>query len=178
MDGTIDRLLGMYENGSVSRRDLVKALGALALGLPFAGRVQAAVAQPPISAVSLNHVTCFVRDVPATVAFYRDLFGMSVLSEQATGTNLRTSPGVETGFVGIYAAGAGEPRIDHLCLGVENFDVDRIMGILEARGIQANVRMRDGTVPEIYMSDPDGLRIQLQDPSYCGGSGALGDVCV
>lgn len=173
MDGTIDRLVGLYEGGKVSRRDLVRSLAALALGLPLRGSAQ--TTQPPIPVVSLNHVTCFASDIPRTVAFYQELFGMPVLSDQGTGINLRA--GSETTFVGIYGAGAGEPRIDHLCLGVQGFDVDRIMAILQARGIQANVRMRDGSVPEIYMTDPDGLRIQLQDPTYCGGSGALGNVC-
>jgi len=35
---------------------------------------------------------------------------------------------------------------------------------------------QDGT-PELYFVDPDGLLIQLQDTTYCGGSGFLGDVC-
>ena len=34
----------------------------------------------------------------------------------------------------------------------------------------------EGT-PELYFSAPDGLSIQLQDPSYCGGGGYLGEVC-
>ena len=34
----------------------------------------------------------------------------------------------------------------------------------------------EGT-PELYFSDPDGIAIQLQDKSYCGGSGYLGDEC-
>jgi catechol 2,3-dioxygenase-like lactoylglutathione lyase family enzyme len=29
----------------------------------------------------------------------------------------------------------------------------------------------------VYFSDPDGVVIQLQDPRYCGGGGALGNVC-
>ena len=37
-------------------------------------------------------------------------------------------------------------------------------------------RRADGT-PELYLGDPDGLVIQLQDTKYCGGAGALGDVC-
>jgi len=173
MDGTIDRLLGLYEGGKVSRRDLVRALAAVALGIPLRGTAEAA--QPPIPVVSLNHVTTFVTDIPRTVSFYQELFGMPVMSDQGTGINLRA--GSDTNFVGVYGAGTGEPRIDHLCLGVRGFDVDRIMGILGERNIPANVRMRDGSVPEIYMTDPDGLRIQLQDPSYCGGSGPLGNVC-
>jgi catechol 2,3-dioxygenase-like lactoylglutathione lyase family enzyme len=50
--------------------------------------------------------------------------------------------------------------------------------------MRVRLRMRDpasggskeGT-PEPYFGDPDGIAIQLQDPRYCGGSGALGNVC-
>ena len=31
--------------------------------------------------------------------------------------------------------------------------------------------------PELYFTDPDGLVIQLQDHKYCGGGGALGEIC-
>jgi hypothetical protein len=34
----------------------------------------------------------------------------------------------------------------------------------------------EGT-PELYFTDPDGIFIQLQDATYCGGSGYLGNVC-
>jgi hypothetical protein len=34
-----------------------------------------------------------------------------------------------------------------------------------------------GGTPELYFTDPDGLLMQLQDTTYCGGSGFLGDVC-
>ena len=39
---------------------------------------------------------------------------------------------------------------------------------------------RDGAAsgtPELYFTDPDGILIQLQDVSYCGGGGYLGDEC-
>ena len=35
----------------------------------------------------------------------------------------------------------------------------------------------EGGTPEVYFSDPDGIRIQLQDAVYCGGGGYLGDDC-
>jgi hypothetical protein len=35
---------------------------------------------------------------------------------------------------------------------------------------------KEGT-PELYFTDPDGLLIQLQDVTYCGGSGVLGEKC-
>ena len=34
----------------------------------------------------------------------------------------------------------------------------------------------EGT-PELYFTDPDGILLQLQDPTYCGGNGYLGDEC-
>ena len=34
----------------------------------------------------------------------------------------------------------------------------------------------EGGTPELYLTDPDGLAIQLQDVTYCGGAGFLGDV--
>jgi hypothetical protein len=81
---------------------------------------------------------------------------------------------------------------------MENFRPDAVIKALESYGITPrgdsqgtpaplvhyiSVRRedrggaRDGT-PELYFTDPDGLPIQLQDVSYCGGSGALGDVCL
>ena len=31
--------------------------------------------------------------------------------------------------------------------------------------------------PELYFTDPDNIPIQIQDVSYCGGSGRLGQIC-
>src|SRR5205085_1475913 len=49
--------------------------------------------------------------------------------------------------------------------------------------MKVRVRMRgpeaggakDGT-PELYVTDPDGIMVQLQDPKYGGGAGKLGEV--
>ena len=35
---------------------------------------------------------------------------------------------------------------------------------------------KDGT-PELYFTDPDGLLVQLQDVTYCGGAGPFGEMC-
>jgi len=35
----------------------------------------------------------------------------------------------------------------------------------------------EGGTPELYFTDPDGLAIQLQDVTYCGGGGLLGELC-
>jgi hypothetical protein len=45
---------------------------------------------------------------------------------------------------------------------------------LKERGITASIRMR-GDTKELYFTDPDGVRVQLQDVRYIGGTGVLGD---
>lgn len=173
MQKETEQLLTRYETGEISRRGFIAALSALtALS---AGRVSAQ-ATPPIEITSINHVTFFVKDIPESAAFYQKLFGLNVLSDQGAGINLAT--GKDGQFLGFYGGTSGtDTDIHHVCLGVKNFDLDKTLAYLKEQGIEAQVRMRDDTVPEIYFQDPNGIMIQLQDESYCGGSGVLGNVC-
>ena len=36
----------------------------------------------------------------------------------------------------------------------------------------------EGGTPELYFTDPDGILMQLQDVTYCGGGGYLGNECL
>jgi catechol 2,3-dioxygenase-like lactoylglutathione lyase family enzyme len=96
-----------------------------------------------------------------------------VKSQQTGGVNLA----VGDAFLGVYQAGANaRPEINHVCFGLEDFDAQRTVRALEAAGLKAEARDRDG-VTQVYTADPDNLRVQLQDVSFCGGSGVLGNVC-
>jgi len=163
----LDRLLTQYDRGQMSRRQL---LGALAL---MAAAPVAAAAAPPVGAVkSMNHVSIFVPDVKKSMAFYQDLFAMPLLTRQDPGVNLNAG----AGFLGIYPAqgGATTGSINHMCFGMDNFDADAVLKSLNDRGVKASIRMR-GETKELYFSDPDGIRVQLQDVKYKGGVGVLGD---
>lgn len=165
----------------------------LLLSLPALMMASRALAQARqrIRVTGINHVTLSVSDVRRSVDFYQGLFGMPVISRQGTTTNLQVGPGPQ--FLGLSSAGSNPPRIHHFCLGVENFNVDRIVSILREHDItkgdavgpmKVRVRMRgpeaggakEGT-PELHFGDPDGMDIQLQDSRYCGGAGALGNIC-
>jgi catechol 2,3-dioxygenase-like lactoylglutathione lyase family enzyme len=169
MSAPVEQLLTQYESGRISRREL---LGALTLLTATTGTAAAAAAAPVGTVASFNHVSVFVPDVKKAVAFYQDLFGLPVLTRQDPGINLNCG----SGFLGIYPlpANATASRIDHLCLGMPSFDADATLKALTDRGIKASIRMR-GDTKELYFTDPDGVRVQLQDVRYRGGSGVLGD---
>jgi catechol 2,3-dioxygenase-like lactoylglutathione lyase family enzyme len=159
-----------------------------------------AMAQPANSTIRLrafNHVTIRVSDFERSLEFYQGLFGMPIQGRQGATVSLRIGSGPQ--HFGMKAAGANEKAgIHHFCMTVEGFNVDRILKILAARGVtpkgpadgaaaplKSYVRMRheaegggkEGT-PELYFTDQDGILLQLQDASYCGVSGPLGNVCL
>jgi glyoxylase I family protein len=161
-----DALLNQYDRGHLTRRDLLLGMSAL-MAAPGAMSAQAPVG----TARQLNHVTIFVPDVQKSVRFYQELLGMQVLTVQGAGINLAAG----NGFLGIYPAPQAQSgSIHHFCLGMEDFDADAVLKHLTERGLQANIRMR-GDTQELYFNDPDGVRVQLQDVTYKGGVGKLGD---
>ena len=176
----------------LSRRQLLLSLPALAMARHAFAQTDA----PALRVRGINHVTLSVSDVKRTVDFYQGLFGMPVISRQGMTVNLQIGSGPQ--FLEIVPA-SGAPSISHIGLAIEDFNVDRVRGVLAKRGLTeaepgtvgtalgGPLRMRatrrgaeaggakEGT-PELYMTDPDGVLLQLQDPKYCGGSGALGEV--
>lgn len=150
--------------------------------------------------VDLSHFTTFLANRERANGFYTRVFGKQFQAYQGP-----TSPviGVGDGLQFLMYVGGSQPgtpanpgRIDHVSFSIENFSVDRILAALTDYGLVPRedpnntqalmhwVSMRmpnrggaEGGTPEVYFSDPDGIRIQLQDPGYCGGGGYLGDQC-
>lgn len=179
----IDQMLGRYEKGQISRREMVLALAGIALA-PTAAPAQA-TGSPVVPVQTLNHASISVADVDRSVAFYQSVFGMRVISREGLAGNpiagggggvvVNLAPGPGPEFIGIYKA---EPagHIGHFCLGVKNFDADKALKALQDRKINARMRQR-GESKEIFLTDPDNVQVQLTDATYCGGSGRLGNVC-
>jgi catechol 2,3-dioxygenase-like lactoylglutathione lyase family enzyme len=162
-----------------------------------------AVTKPAFQLKSINHVTLTVANGAREKEFYQTVFGLPIRAMQGSGVTLAIGEGTD-GIV--FNAAADNPNavsgINHACFTIENFDVERAMAILIESGLEpietgipalikpltCRVRWRQranngggptsplGT-PEVYFTDPDNIRIQIQDVSYCGGSGRLGQIC-
>jgi len=164
----------------MTRRQLLLSLPVLAA----APRAFAQPAVPPIRVRSLNHCGIGVRDLKRSVDFYQGLFGMPMQSRVETRAILRIGGGPQ--FVSIEpVANGAAPGITHYCVGVEGFAPDRVLAALAAHGVtkadqaaamRVSVTKRDGS-SDVLFGDPDGIICQVQDVSYCGGSGSLGNQC-
>ncbi|MCP4783240.1 MAG: hypothetical protein GY903_27060 [Fuerstiella sp.] len=146
----------------------------------------------PVSVVAINHTKIRVSDPARSLEWYQNLFGLPIVARQGKTVILRIGEGPQ--FLAIDGEPSSQPRIVHMGLSIDGFDANQILQSLKAHGtgssgelgpIKAGIRTRgpelggapSGT-PEVFLEDPDGITIQLQDKSYCGGGGNLGDKCL
>jgi catechol 2,3-dioxygenase-like lactoylglutathione lyase family enzyme len=172
---------------AIDRRQFLASVPALMA----APHVLAQSAAPAIRVNGLSQLTLTVSDPQRSIDFYQGLFGMPIQARHGTTTLLRIGAGPR--FLAIVPAGAGErPSISRFGMGVEQFDVDRVLSALAQRGVtpadpaetasvsggamKVRVTTR-GNTREMFVGDPSGVVFQLHDVSYCGGSGPLGNVC-
>jgi catechol 2,3-dioxygenase-like lactoylglutathione lyase family enzyme len=175
----------------VDRRSFLGAMTGLAVRSGLGSQ-----SAPRIRVRGFNHLGLSVSDPEDSIDFYQKLFGAPIQARHGQTALLRLGSGPQ--FLAIGRAD-GPSGISHLCLGVENFDADDLVEILERHGLRRaesasgglsggslSIRVRprgpeaggspDGT-PHVYFGDPDGIVVQLQHPSYCGGSSVLGNLC-
>ncbi len=160
-------------------------LGSLPAWMAVSRLAAAPADKPSIRVRALNHMTLFVFDVKRSLEFYQGLFGMPIQARQGSSALLRIGSGPQ--YLALAAAGPNrKPGIDHFCMTTESFDTGQIQSILADHGVtkseaagpmKAWVRMR-GEAQEFHLGDPDGIVVQLQDASYCGGGGILGNQCL
>jgi catechol 2,3-dioxygenase-like lactoylglutathione lyase family enzyme len=165
--------------------------------------VPIAAERPVFQLKSINHVTLTIANGAREKEFYQSAFGLPIRAMQGAGITFAIGEGTD-GVV--FNAAANNPNamsgINHVCFTIDNFDAERVMAILIDNGftpiesgipalikpLTCRVRWRQranngggptsplGT-PELYFTDPDNIPIQIQDVSYCGGSGRLGQIC-
>ena len=151
----LDALVASYEGGRLSRRQLLQALAVIAAPA-------AAQAQPRptglglINGRNLHHINVRVSNLTRSEAFYRGLFGFAptrvVQGPDNHGFDL---PG---GGIVILQQGEERGRIDHFCVGVNNFNADRMRAAVKAAGIG---EVQGNAADNFRVTDPDGLGVQI-----------------
>jgi catechol 2,3-dioxygenase-like lactoylglutathione lyase family enzyme len=171
MSAAIESLVEQFESRKLSRRQLVASLTALVSSAASGASAQAP-AGPNVSLLaqgrSLNHASLAVTDVEKAADFYGKLLGAKVVSRPGNGgINL----GLGDGFLGLYKL-ANPGTVNHICVGVDNFDADRLAAKCKEMGVEANVdrnpNNRTSGGDQLYIRAFDGHRLQIGPHGYQG----------
>jgi catechol 2,3-dioxygenase-like lactoylglutathione lyase family enzyme len=116
----------------------------------------------------LDHFTINVADLERTIRFYDDVLGLKSGARPPLGF-----PGawLYCGDRAVVHLVAGQPpagehngAFDHIALKASDFEATRRQ--LDAKGIAYNSRgVPGGTRKQIFFSDPDGIKIELNFPN-------------
>ena len=116
----------------------------------------------------LHHVSLGTKDLPRALAFYRDHLGGQLAHEFRTDAGELYGAFVHHGdgtFIELFrqddAGEAPAGRFRHLAFEVE--DIEAAAASLRSRGYASTVRRgRTDQVLQLFIDDPDGNRVELQ----------------
>jgi catechol 2,3-dioxygenase-like lactoylglutathione lyase family enzyme len=191
MESVIAGLLQDFENGKMTRRQLIQSLALAAVAAAPAGSAAAQAAKAstippphdpaPWKTVWLDHISYAVSDYRRSTAFYRDLMGWEIKND--TGTNQctlninglgeiiirnRREPAAGTNGGGAAAGGASNRPpltgvINHVSWGVQPWDTDKVKAELERRGLNPRPDMVGDNYKSFHVLDPDGWDLQISN---------------
>ncbi len=158
MKSEITKLVGQFESGRINRRQLVAGLGSLVAVLSTNNQVHAAESESTFEAVELNHIALRVTDVLRSREFYKKHLGLTVARD---GGERNCFLNCGNNFVALFRS--DEPRMDHYCYAIKDYDVNKAEEKLNEHNLEPRV-VRDAG--RIYFKDPDGLTVQLASSTH------------
>lgn len=176
MEAIISRMVKDFEDGRLSRRDLVKSLALAAVFVPASAvragaGAGAGAAEGGFETVSLDHISYQVADYRKTRDFYADLMGMKVQADNGTSQAV-----LEFGESLLIARtpreGRGDGKVDHISYKIADWDTDTVKAELERRGLTPRLD-KGGDTPNyvsFHVADPDGFDLQLSGIAGPGDS--------
>jgi catechol 2,3-dioxygenase-like lactoylglutathione lyase family enzyme len=193
MESLIAKLLGDFESGRMTRRQLIQSL-ALCATVPAAAAAAVAAQAPaaapaaatsaPWRTVSLDHISYSVADYKKSAAFYSNLMGWTIRNDNGTnqasldignvgGIIIRNSRPPAASAPTAAAAPAGQPPrpprppltgvINHISYGVEPWDTEKVKAELERRGLSPRPDMVGDNFKSFHVYDPDGWDLQISN---------------
>ena len=152
MNTVINTLVERFDEGTLTRRDLVQGLSVLAA----AGGVGSAQAQTstPFVSIGIDHISIQVTDLARSIEFYQRIFGLSILNQDTENQIVRM--GRDRVIVSLHAK-APTGIVDHYAIAIEDFDREAVTRALATHGYEAQQNLDYG----FYVRDPEGVPVQI-----------------
>ena len=151
MHAVIDELVTRFDQGTLSRRELLQGLTVLAAAGGAAG---AAAQTTPFRATRIDHISVQVTDMARSVAFYEKIFGLKILSEDKENEIVRM--GVTRIIVSLHRK-APVGIVDHFAIAIDDFDREAVTAELAKHGLTAEQNLDYG----FFVRDPEGVPVQI-----------------
>ena len=150
MEPMISNLVTRFEEGKLSRRELVQGLAMLAAS----GTAASAQQDLDFKRADVDHVSIQVADLARSVEFYQKMFGFTVISQDQPLGIIRL--GVTRTLVSLnHQSPAG--IVNHFALGVPGFSKEAATRYLQQRGATP----LDDPYAGLHVKDPDGVNVQI-----------------
>ena len=152
MEGRISNLVKMFENPTISRRDLMRSLTVLA-----GSGTAAAATRPqdtPFTSSRIDHISIQVTDLPRSIAFYEDVFGLSILNRDEANEIVRI--GTTRVIVSLHRK-PPTGIVDHYAIAVDGFNRDQVTQALARHGLTPDQNLDWG----FHVLDPEGFPVQI-----------------
>jgi catechol 2,3-dioxygenase-like lactoylglutathione lyase family enzyme len=159
MEHLIAELLQNFEQGKMTRRQLIQSLALAATAASAASAAPAAAADSQVAkVVYLNHVGYQVADYARSRDWYADLFGMKVVLDDGKKANLSFG---ESLVIFHNRPSIPTPVVDHICFTLADWDKDKTVrdhvgAELKRRGMEVRT-----TANSFHIKDPDGFIVQM-----------------
>lgn len=159
MESIIAKLLEDFEQGKMSRRQLIRSLAVTASAAAAATpAIAASPDDPAFKAVAVNHISYQVADYAKTRDFYVSMFGMKVSHDDGM-RQCYLSFG-DTFLLprnGRPNSATPPPRVDHIAYTIETWDKNAVEAELKRRGLTPTPDTEDS----FHVKDPDGFNLQI-----------------
>jgi catechol 2,3-dioxygenase-like lactoylglutathione lyase family enzyme len=155
MEGIISDLVKRFEGGKLTRRQLIQGLAMLTAANGAASA--APQGQGGLKTAKIDHISIQVTDLPRAIAFYQDLFGLVMVSEDKPNEIFRLGiPGTKKTLVSLHHK-SPTGVIDHYAIGVDSFNKEAVTRMLQQRGLTPLEDIDAG----FHVKDPEGIRVQI-----------------
>ena len=155
MENLIEKLLHDFEQGKMTRRQLVQSLAVTAAAASAVATPAAAAEGKVLNATNINHISYQVADYAKTRDFYAGLFGMKVTEDDGKQCRLVFGNNI---LIARTRSPAG--KVDHVAYTIANWDQEKeaMADEVKRRGIKI---VQGDTKTSLHIKDPDGFEVQF-----------------